>query len=464
MRLSIALVLSIVIFQSTIGIAQDKAAEQPKSLELFNQRILPIFNSPNPSSCVQCHLSAIDIKNYILPSEEKTFVSLRDQGLIDLKNPKRSKILTLIAMGDKDEDDKAKRIHASTRKAEFAAFSAWIQASCKDPRLLRLPKMSQTDLAKPERDPSIIRHARKNRVIDSFVRNIWSQRMRCFPCHTPHDIDPSNPKHKLAGQRQKEFRQKYGERMDIFRKTPEKSMDYLVQASRKASGESYPLLNLQQPTKSLLLLKPMSKLPKRNADKQFGAPSSTDPVSHMGGLKLHRNDQSYKSFLAWIGDYAKVTKNQYTRVKDLPADNWHPTKLVIKLARTPESWKVGVPVQIFVHGRDPNSGKWESQPLAFTQGTVTPRKRVNGALFLLSSPATTSSNASEKLKTPEKGRYLLKAYVDRRHILAHEPVAMLTEKDFVGQTVVEIERWQEGFKFGLVVQGARFQGNQDRKD
>jgi hypothetical protein len=68
-------------------------AIDPDSLELFNQRILPIFRSPNPSSCVQCHLSSVDLKQYILPSSDATFVSLRDQGLIDLQHPAQSKIL-----------------------------------------------------------------------------------------------------------------------------------------------------------------------------------------------------------------------------------------------------------------------------------------------------------------------------------------------------------------------------------
>ena len=51
---------------------------------VFERRILPIFKSPNPSSCTECHLAGVDLKNYILPSHEKTFLSLRDQGLIDL--------------------------------------------------------------------------------------------------------------------------------------------------------------------------------------------------------------------------------------------------------------------------------------------------------------------------------------------------------------------------------------------
>src|ERR1700738_3979050 len=67
--------------------------------QVFEKRILPIFKSPDPSSCTQCHLAGVDLKNYILPSHEKTFVSLRDQGLIDLDRPEKSRILTLIQMG-----------------------------------------------------------------------------------------------------------------------------------------------------------------------------------------------------------------------------------------------------------------------------------------------------------------------------------------------------------------------------
>lgn len=56
--------------------------------QVFETRILPIFKSPNPSSCVQCHLAGVDLKDYILPSAENTFRSLRDQGLIDLAAPR----------------------------------------------------------------------------------------------------------------------------------------------------------------------------------------------------------------------------------------------------------------------------------------------------------------------------------------------------------------------------------------
>ena len=41
-------------------------AAEPTPAEVFEKRILPIFKSANPSSCVQCHLAGVDLKDYIL--------------------------------------------------------------------------------------------------------------------------------------------------------------------------------------------------------------------------------------------------------------------------------------------------------------------------------------------------------------------------------------------------------------
>ena len=70
-------------------------AADTSAIEVFEKRIVPIFKSPNPSSCMQCHLAGVDLKDYILPDAEKTFRSLRDQGLIDLESPEKSKIVRL---------------------------------------------------------------------------------------------------------------------------------------------------------------------------------------------------------------------------------------------------------------------------------------------------------------------------------------------------------------------------------
>ncbi|HIB85955.1 TPA: hypothetical protein EYO57_01890, partial [Candidatus Poribacteria bacterium] len=100
---------------------------EPTPLELFDERVRPIFQSEDPSSCVQCHLSSVDLKDYILPSHQQTFASLKAQGLIDLRNPAKSKILKLIQMGEKDSDEGARLIHEKTRKAEHKAFFAWLE-------------------------------------------------------------------------------------------------------------------------------------------------------------------------------------------------------------------------------------------------------------------------------------------------------------------------------------------------
>src|SRR5262249_19341699 len=139
-------------------------ADDGSPRRVFEKRILPIFKAPDPSSCVQCHLAGVDLKNYILPSHEQTFVSLRDQGLIDLDTPAKSKILALIQMG---EDDKAPAslIQQKVRKAEYEAFADWIKRSARDPKLRSLPKLKPAELAGPKRPVEVIRHARTDRLL-----------------------------------------------------------------------------------------------------------------------------------------------------------------------------------------------------------------------------------------------------------------------------------------------------------
>src|SRR5688572_19797135 len=135
---------------STLFCVSAAFAAEPDSKAIFEQRIIPIFKSPNPSSCMECHLAGVDLKNYILPSHEKTFLSLRDQGLIDLDNPADSKILRLIAMGSSTNQG-ASLISAKVREAEHAAFTDWIKESARDVKLRKAPKLQSNEIAKPAR-------------------------------------------------------------------------------------------------------------------------------------------------------------------------------------------------------------------------------------------------------------------------------------------------------------------------
>lgn len=42
-------------------------ADGGPAVEIFRDRILPIHRSPKPSSCVECHLGGVDLKDYIFP-------------------------------------------------------------------------------------------------------------------------------------------------------------------------------------------------------------------------------------------------------------------------------------------------------------------------------------------------------------------------------------------------------------
>lgn len=415
------------------GASEKGTASDAEALQLFEERIMPIFRSPTPSSCVQCHLSAVDLKNYILPSHTETFFALREDGLVNVEKPLDSKILRLIQMGEEDQDRGARLIHARTRKAEYEAFAAWIVACCSDPALRDAPAPSTLPSVGATKPLEVVRHTRKSRLAESFDRNIFSQRMRCFPCHTPHELDPANPKHKVPIQRQAELVDKFGQKMNFFEKSAEATMAKLIRNSRRHADDAYPLINVEEPSKSLLILKPTSKLPQKLEDGTFAPPSSMDPVSHMGGLKMHVNDQSYKSFMLWLQDYADSVHGKYDTARDLPADNWIPTKRILRVREVPTSWGDQTVVQLFVHAAEGDG--FSKEPIAFTQGTITPRRMVNGALFVI----------GRQSKPPlQPGRYLVRAYVDSQGLIHDEPTLLLGQESFVGEAVIDA-RWRLGF-------------------
>ena len=95
---------------------------------------------------------------------------MRDQGLVDLKEPEKSRILKFILM--KDPNFKPSIIMAKTRDEELKAFSEWVKACCKDEALIKMPKLTQEELGGPEKPVEIVRHARKDRLLESFEQNI----------------------------------------------------------------------------------------------------------------------------------------------------------------------------------------------------------------------------------------------------------------------------------------------------
>jgi hypothetical protein len=374
---------------------------------VFERRILPIFKSPDPSSCVQCHLAAVDLKNYIRPSSRETFLSLRDQGLVDLDEPAASRILALIDMGKGEKG--AAKVHEANRAAEREAFAAWLAACCADTDLRAAPKLAPAALAKPARPPEVIRHARRDRVLESFENTVWAMRFRCMGCHTEGSAEN---KKRVA---------EHGARVAWVKADgPAATLAYLA-----GSG----LIDPKEPAKSLLLRKPLN-----------------DP-EHGGGVKFAVGDEGYKAYRRFLEDYARVKSDGYEKAADLPpkpAAARFGTDAWLKLTNTPPGWADKL-VQVRVFAWDEARKGWEADPVATSDRKVWGAGKLwQHSLTLLAAPGSDRAKAWAARPALPAGKYLLRVYVDAGGRLAKDWAAELGPADLVGEAEVT-SGWPAGY-------------------
>jgi hypothetical protein len=385
------------------------AVHAADSKEVFERRILPIFKSPNPSSCTECHLAGVDLKNYILPSHEKTFLSLRDLGLIDLDDPADSKILRLIAMGGSTNQG-ASLINAKVREAEYDAFADWIKMSASDVKLRNAPTLQPIEIAKPARPPEVIRHARIDRLLASFEENIWSQRFRCSGCHSPKGSENA----KLVAE--------HGEQVSWMKASAEATMRYLLDSEN---------INAKQPERSRLLLKPLNE------------------IKHGGGQKMLPGDMTYKAFRTWLDDYARTVSDRYASAAELPKPSRSPamfgTEIWLKLNNTPPAWADRL-LQVTLFAWSESKNSWGDEPIAISDRGVWGKGKLwQHSLTLLAEKSSDRAKQwTETKPSLPAGRYLLKVHVDVRERLKSDWTATVAETEFVGETVIE-SRWPKGY-------------------
>lgn len=368
-----------------------KAAGDESSLAIFERRILPIFQSAKPSSCAECHLSGVDLKDYIRPTQQETFVSLVAAGMIDVRKPGDSKILRFISR----RPEQPGLVTDKVRQQEYEAFRAWIRAVASEPTLPA--EKEQVEPVGPQLPEEVIRHARKDRVLASFVENVWNEVGRCAACHSPD-------------RNQKQVKE-HGEQVSWIKlRDPQGTLDYMLDAG---------LIDADEPEESLLLMKP------------------TMQVEHGGGQKMVIGDRSYKQFRRFIDDYAATVRGRYTRADQLPAP----------------SDEVSVVTEIWLNIEDVllqadlyrwcDSG-WSKYRVATSDRPVFGKGKLWQHSLSLTAPRGTDWAKELRAERLPPGRYLVKLYIDQTGKLQNDFTAKLYQEDFVGQVEVE-SRWPAGY-------------------
>ncbi len=374
--------------------------EDPQTV--FERRILPILNSPKPSSCAECHLSGVDLKDYLRPDPTETFVALRDAGLIDLKQPKKSKLLTFI----RRKPEKASLVPANVREEELAAFTAWIEAAVANPKF-RDAKVKVPSTG-PKVPVEVVRHSRSDQVIESFVEHIWSESLRCAACHSP--------------RLNKEQVKKHGERISwIVPDDPAATLRKVVDQG---------LIDIDKPAQSLILQKP------------------TMQVEHGGGQKMLIGDRSYKQFLGFIEDYAKSAHGDYRTLKDLPAplaEVGRATDIWFKLTEVPESFDQML-LQVDLYRADASQpGGWSKERWATGDRAIFGKGKLWQQHLTVTAPRN-SARAKAITAKPAlpPGKYHVIVYVDRTGRLAKNPQETVTERDQIAEFDID-SRWPAGY-------------------
>jgi hypothetical protein len=250
----------------------------------------------------------------------------------------------------------------------------------------------------------VIRHARRDRVLQSFLDNVWSEVGRCAACHSP---DRNQDKVK-----------KHGEQVSWIKlRDPQGTLDYLIGAG---------LIDAKKPDKSLLLMKPSMQ------------------VEHGGGQKMVVGDRSYKQFRRFLDDYAAVAQGKYKTVDQLPKPNDEAsvvTEIWLKITDVPAKYdKMLLQIDLY---RSTGSG-WSKERVATSDRPVFGKGQLwQHSLSLTGQRGSKWAEELRAMRLPA-GRYLAKVYVDQHGKLQRDFRAVLTDEDIVSEVEFE-SSWPEGY-------------------
>lgn len=379
---------------------------------IFSRRILPILKADSSSSCTECHFAGVELRDFILEDQAKTFASLKSTGMINVDRPDESKILRFIGRKPEKPDPLVEKV----RQTELVAFRAWIRAVVREPELLKATSDVEVGTSLP---PEVIRHARRDRVLASFLDNIWSEMGRCINCHNPE-----------------RNRKKIGR--NGFTKEDVDAISWIVPRDPAAT------------------LRELVDTGNIDIDDPAASPVLTKPAGledHGGGPKFFPGSPTYRNFLAFLTDFADITNGKYASAGDLP-DAPEEIALLseqqLRITDVPAAFS-DLPLQVDIYRRIPRTEKLSEHRWATGFSRVNGKRHVWQNPILVTAP-TDSPLAREfrerKLLPP--GEYRIRILIDRDRKTAKDPTYKLGEAEFVAEVQIS-GNWKPGYQPPKVV-------------
>jgi hypothetical protein len=397
-----------------LAINSGAAAESGDSTRLFTERIVPILKSEQPSSCTACHLAGVSIQVYIRTDPGETFAGLRQAGLIDVAHPDDSKLLTFLSRKAEPSNAALEQL----RQTEHAAFRDWIRAAVADPRMLQAQPQERLGTELPL---EVVRHAHRDRVLSSFVDNIWSETGRCINCHSPE-----RNRDKIV-----KFGQDYVDSISWF--VPNDPAATL----QRLEDDGH--IDLSAPEQSLLLTKPAGV------------------VKHGGGPKFQVGDLAYHKFLNFVTDLAAIRNGDYRAADDLP-----PTPTNVSLLTTQHLRITDFPAdlgevawRVDLHAHTVDGAGWSPEPVGVVWGRVNVKQHLGQGMVQAIFPKS-DAQLDRRRSDPllQSGPWLARLYVDRRMRLGQTPDAVLGPEDLAGQVEISGD-WPPGYQPPKIIEFPR---------
>lgn len=248
----------------------DPNCSEEHALDLYHQKIEPLFEDDRPSTCSQCHLPGIDLGMFVRGTPCETLACLVDERLVNPGSPADSKILTWIGRAEPDSE----LITEEVIQREHDAFEQWISYSiqcgtCEGsvcPETDEGPKCALGSNPDYDFEPeSIDPGGCGDEALETVFREtVYANRGRCSPCHFNDHDDEEAPQW-----------------IEVSFECDEASRRTLDNVAKLG------LIDFEQPGQSLLLLKPL-------AEDEGG-------VTHGGGAKFEGlEDKTYSQFKYFV--------------------------------------------------------------------------------------------------------------------------------------------------------------------